>query len=63
MWRLALGLALQNLGRRKARNLLLVAAVALGAGVVFAGTVLTRSIDRSTVNIRPPHGGGAPAPG
>ncbi len=47
MWRLAFGLALQNLGRRKARNLLLVAAVALGAGVVFAGIVLTRSIDRS----------------
>ncbi len=44
---LALGLALQNLGRRRARSLLLVAAVALGCGVVFAGTVLMRSIDRS----------------
>jgi putative ABC transport system permease protein len=44
---LLLGLALQNLGRRRARSLLLVAAVALGSGVVFTGAVLMRSIDRS----------------
>src|SRR5690348_4232358 len=44
---LLLSLALQNLGRRKARTALLVAAVALGSGVVFTGTVLMRSIDRS----------------
>ena len=44
---LSLGLALQNLGRRKVRTLLLVAAVALGCGVVFAGAILVRSIDRS----------------
>jgi putative ABC transport system permease protein len=44
---LLLSLALQNLGRRKARSLLLVAAVALGSGVVFTGAVLMRSIDRS----------------
>lgn len=47
MRRLLLSLALQNLGRRKARSLLLVAAVALGSGVVFTGAVLMRSIDRS----------------
>ena len=47
MRRLLLSLALQNLGRRKARSLLLVAAVALGSGVVFTGTVLMESIDRS----------------
>jgi len=40
-------LALQNLGRRKARSLLLIAAVALGSGVVFTGAVLMQSIDRS----------------
>ena len=34
---LLLSLALQNLGRRKARSLLLIAAVALGSGVVFTG--------------------------
>ena len=44
---LLLGLALQNLGRRRARSLLLVAAVALGSGVVFTGAVLMQSIDRS----------------
>ena len=44
---LLLSLALQNLGRRKARSLLLIAAVALGSGVVFTGAVLMRSIDRS----------------
>ncbi len=47
MRRLLLSLALQNLGRRKARSLLLVAAVALGSGVVFTGAILMRSIDRS----------------
>jgi putative ABC transport system permease protein len=47
MRRLLLSLALQNLGRRKARSLLLVAAVALGSGVVFTGAVLMGSIDRS----------------
>ena len=45
-WLLA-SLALQNLGRRKARSLLLIAAVAIGSGVVFTGAVLMRSIDRS----------------
>ena len=44
---LILSLALQNLGRRKARSLLLIAAVALGSGVVFTGAVLMQSIDRS----------------
>src|SRR5215468_3093708 len=40
-------LAMQNLGRRKARSLLLMAAVAIGTGVIFTGTVLMRSIDVS----------------
>jgi putative ABC transport system permease protein len=40
-------LALQNLGRRKARSLLLIAAVALGSAVVFTGATLMQSIDRS----------------
>jgi putative ABC transport system permease protein len=40
-------LALQNLGRRKARSLLLMAAVAIGTGVIFTGTALMRSIDVS----------------
>jgi putative ABC transport system permease protein len=44
---LLVSLALQNLGRRKARSLLLIAAVALGSGVVFTGAVLMQSIDRS----------------
>jgi putative ABC transport system permease protein len=44
---LLLSLALQNLGRRKTRSLLLIAAVALGSGVVFTGAVLMQSIDRS----------------
>lgn len=44
---LLLSLALQNLGRRRARSLLLIAAVALGSGVVFTGAVLMQSIDRS----------------
>ena len=42
-----LRLALQNLGRRKARTLLLIAAVALGSGVVFTGAILMQSIQRS----------------
>lgn len=40
-------LALQNLGRRKARSLLLMAAVAVATGVIFTGATLMRSIDRS----------------
>ena len=44
---LLVSLALQNLGRRKARSLLLIAAVALGSGVVFTGAVLMQSIERS----------------
>jgi putative ABC transport system permease protein len=45
--RLLADLALQNLGRRKARSLLLIAAVAIGSGVVFTGATLMRSIDDS----------------
>ena len=37
----------ENLGRRKARTLLLFAAVAICAGSVFTGAVLMRSIERS----------------
>jgi putative ABC transport system permease protein len=40
-------LSLQNLGRRKARALLLVMAVAISSAIVFAGAVLLRSIDTS----------------
>lgn len=40
-------LALQNLGRRKVRSFLLIAAVAIGSGVVFTGATLMRSIDTS----------------
>ena len=40
-------LALQNLGRRKARTLLLVGAVAICAGAIFTGAVLMRSIETS----------------
>jgi putative ABC transport system permease protein len=40
-------LALQNLGRRKARSLLLMTAVAIGTGVIFTGAALMRSIDVS----------------
>src|SRR5215831_2867278 len=40
-------LALQNLGRRKVRSLLLMAAVAVGTGVIFTGVTLMRSIDAS----------------
>ncbi len=45
--RLLANLALQNLGRRKARSLLLIAAVAISSGVVFTGATLMRSIDDS----------------
>ena len=45
--RLLASLALQNLRRRKARSLLLIAAVAIGSGVVFTGATLMRSIDDS----------------
>src|SRR3981081_298119 len=38
-------LALQNLGRRKARTFLLLAAVAICSGAVFTGAVLMRSIE------------------
>src|SRR5262249_15334388 len=44
---LLLGLALQNLVRRKARMLFLIAAVALGSGAVFTGATLMQSIERS----------------
>jgi putative ABC transport system permease protein len=44
---LLISLALQNLGRRKARSLLLIASVAIGSAVVFTGTTLMQSIDRS----------------
>src|ERR1700730_13709090 len=44
---LLISLALQNLGRRKARSLLLIAAVAIGSAVVFTGATLMQSIDRS----------------
>src|SRR6516225_3865915 len=40
-------LALQNLGRRKARTLLLLAAVAICSGAIFTGAVLMRSIESS----------------
>src|SRR5215472_4300627 len=39
--------ALQNLGRREARTLLLLAAVAICSGAIFTGAVLMRSIDSS----------------
>ena len=44
---LLMSLALQNLGRRKARSLLLIASVAIGSAVVFTGATLMQSIDRS----------------
>ncbi len=44
---LLVGLALQNVGRRKARTALLVAAVAISCAVVFAGAVTMRSIGAS----------------
>ena len=40
-------LALQNLGRRKARTTLLVAAVAISSAIVFTGVVMMRSIETS----------------
>jgi putative ABC transport system permease protein len=40
-------LALQNLGRRKARTLLLLAAVAVCSGATFTGAVMMRSIETS----------------
>src|SRR5438309_10137866 len=40
-------LALQNLGRRETRTLLLLAAVAICSGAVFTGAVLMRSIESS----------------
>jgi putative ABC transport system permease protein len=40
-------LALQNLGRRKTRTTLLIAAVAMSSAIVFTGTVMMRSIDTS----------------
>ena len=40
-------LALQNLGRRTARTLLVLAAIAVCSGAMFAGTVLMRSIENS----------------
>lgn len=45
-WLLA-SLAVQNLGRRKARSFLLIAAVAVASGGVFTGATLMRSIDNS----------------
>ena len=45
--KLLASLALQNLGRRKARSLLMMAAVAVASGVVFTGATLMRSIDQS----------------
>ena len=40
-------LALQNIGRRKARASLLVAAVAISSAIVFTGVVMMRSIETS----------------
>jgi putative ABC transport system permease protein len=40
-------LALQNLGRRKTRTTLLIAAVAISSAIVFTGTVMMRSIENS----------------
>ena len=40
-------LALQNLGRRTARTVLLLMAVAICAGAIFTGVVLLRSIEGS----------------
>lgn len=45
--RLLAALALQNLGRRRTRTALLLAAVAISSAIVFAGAVLMRSIDTS----------------
>jgi len=45
--RLYLRLALQNLGRRRMRTILLVLAVALGSGAVFGALTLLHGIERS----------------
>jgi putative ABC transport system permease protein len=45
--RLFVRLALQNLGRRRTRTLLLALAVALGSGSVFGLLVLLHGIERS----------------
>jgi putative ABC transport system permease protein len=45
--RLYLRLALQNLGRRRVRTILLVLAVALGSGAVFGALTLLHGIERS----------------
>lgn len=42
--RLLLGLAVQNLGRRQSRTLLLVVAIAIASAVTFAGVVAMRSV-------------------
>lgn len=44
---LLVSLALQNLGRRKTRTSLLLAAVAVSSAIVFAGAVTMRSIETS----------------
>lgn len=44
-------LALQNLGRRKDRSLLLTAAVAIGTGVIFTGAALMVVPDGALTNI------------
>ena len=41
------GVALQNLGQREARTLLLIGAVAICSGAVFTGAVLMGSIESS----------------
>lgn len=43
-YRLLLGLAVQNLGRRQSRTLLLVVAIAIASAVTFAGVVAMRSV-------------------
>src|SRR5262245_12646665 len=45
--RLYFRLALQNLGRRRVRTSLLMLAVTLGSGAVFAALTLLRGIERS----------------
>ena len=45
--RLYVRLALQDLGRRRTRTLLLALAVALGSGAVFGALTLLRGIERS----------------
>ncbi|MDF2619147.1 MAG: hypothetical protein K0S00_1806 [Xanthobacteraceae bacterium] len=43
-YRLLFGLAVQNLGRRQSRTLLLVVAIAIASAVTFAGVVAMRSV-------------------